>query len=256
MENQDEIELLNIDDDVWWISDGVLEDCRLCDEEVRIPDGVIEIGDYPFDSYEIERIYLPRSVAKIGNCSFQICSGVQEIHIANKDIILQNECFCELENLKSVYIGGRKVEVVVTYGSYGPKGGQGNCVEKYVGESEVYTVDSDIKKLGKASFSNNIALKQVSIPQSVVEIDDRAFLGYGSLERVELPDTLEIIGWRAFEGCCAISELKIPQSVYHIGERAFDGWGSNQTIYAPILFKKLKIFQGWRKACKATVIYY
>ncbi|MDE6361784.1 MAG: leucine-rich repeat domain-containing protein, partial [Clostridia bacterium] len=253
----DEIELLNVDDEEWWIDDGVLQDCKITDcEEIRIPDGVIEIGDYPFDSFDIKRIYMPKSVTKVRESGFSFCPNLQEIYIANKGIILENKCFCDLENLESVYIGGQKFKVIVTQGSYGTEDDLGNCLERYLGEDERYVVDDDIKKLGESSFCNCSTLREVAIPQSVVEIDDKAFLNCKALTQVELPDSLEIIGWRAFEGCKAISELKIPQSVYHIRERAFDGWKSNQTIYVPLYFKKLKFLQKWRKACKATIIYY
>ncbi len=257
IDNNDDIELLNVDNDEWWINDGVLENCRIVDcEDVRIPDGVTEIGDYPFDSFDMKRIYMPKSVTKVGELGFGFCPNLQEIHIANRDIILQNECFSDLENLKSVYIGGQKFEVIVTQGSYGTKDVQGNCLERYLGEDERYVVDSDIKKIGEASFCNCFSIRELVIPQSVEEISDRAFLNCSALAQVELPDKLGIIGWRAFEGCSAIRELKIPQSVFVIRERAFDGWKSNQTIYVPLYFKKLRLLQKWRRNCKATVIYY
>ncbi len=76
---------------------------------------------------------------------------------------IAERCFSDLENLKSVYIGGQKFEVIVTQGSYGTKDVQGNCLERYLGEDERYVVDSDIKKIGEASFCNCFSIRELVI---------------------------------------------------------------------------------------------
>ncbi|MDE5755736.1 MAG: leucine-rich repeat domain-containing protein [Clostridia bacterium] len=253
-----EKELLNVDDDEWLIIDGVLEGCRIVDgvEEVRIPDDVIEISSYAFDSGEIKRIYVPMSVNTICECAFDSCWNVEEIYIENPNVILENGSFGTLEKLKVVYIGGQKIKVVVTEGEYGVGDERGNCIEKYLGTDECYTIDDDIKKIGEKAFFENATIKEVVIPSSVVEIDDEAFSNCSDLTLVNLPDTLEIIGSWVFNGCNKITEIKIPNSVYCIRDGAFGRWKSNQTIYVPMNLKKPKIFQKWRRGCKANIVYY
>ncbi|MDE6275297.1 MAG: leucine-rich repeat domain-containing protein [Clostridia bacterium] len=257
-DNINDRELLNIDDDEWLIIDSVLEDCRMTEnvEEVRIPDGVTEISSYAFDGGDIKTIYAPRSVQTICECAFDGSWNVEEIYIENPNVVLENGSLGTLEKLKDVYIDGQKIKVVVTDGEYGVGDARGNCIEKYLGDDETYTVDGDIMKIGESAFYDNHTLKEVNIPSAVVEIDDNAFASCTTLTQVQLPDTLEIIDRWAFKGCDKITEIKIPNSVYSILDGAFAGWKNNQTIYVPTSFKKPKFFQKWRKGCKANIIYY
>ena len=258
MQENNNNKLLNVDDGIWWIDDGVLEGCRIEDDldKLMIPDGVTEIGSYSFNVCGIKSIYVPMSTHTISEGAFEGCYKLEEIHIENPDVYLEDGCFHELESLKSVYIGGKRINVIVTEGEYGVGDSKGNCLERYLGEDETYTVDSDIKKINSTAFYNNSTLKEVVIPSSVVEIDDEAFSQCSALEQVQLPDTLEIIDRMVFSGCTNIKELHIPKSVYSILDAAFCGWKSNQTIYVPSDYKKMKLLQKWRRGCKATIIYY
>lgn len=251
-------ELLNIDNEDWWIEDGVLEGCRIEDdvEMVKLPDGIIEIGSYSFAFNGIKSIYVPKSVRTICEGAFEGSWKLEKLYIENPNIILENGCLIGLESLKTVYIGKQKIEVIVTDGEYGIKDERGNCLEKYLGEDEVYKIDSDIKKIGEGAFCNNSTLKEVVISPSVVEIDDEAFSNCSALSKVDLPDTLEIIDRFVFRHCTNIKEIRIPKSVYSILDAAFVGWKSNQTIYVPTNFKKMKLLQKWRRGCKANIIYY
>ena len=255
---QDNKELLNVDDGIWWIDDGILEACRIEDDldSLKLPNGIIEIGYYAFRINGIRSIYVPVSTHTIRDGAFDGCCKLEELYIANPDVYLESGCFYNLQSLKAVYIGGKKINVIVTEGEYGIGDNKGNCLERYLGEDERYTVDSDIKKINQTAFYNNSTLKEVVIPPSVVEIDDEAFAYCKALEQVELPDTLEIIDRQVFAGCTNIREIKIPKSCYSILDAAFVGWKSNQTIYVPLSFKKLKLLQKWRRGCKATIIYY
>lgn len=258
-DNFDEKDLLSVDDDEWLIIDGVLESCHIDEygvEEVEIPVGVTEISSYAFDSGYIKTIYVPNSVNTICECAFDGCWHVEEIYFDNPKVILENGSLGMLEKLKAVYIGGQKIKIIVTDGEYGVSDDRGNCIEKYLGEDEVYVVDNDIKKIGEKAFYENATIKEVVIPPSVVEIDNEAFYNCSSLEQVKLPDTLEIINIGVFNGCNNIKEIKIPKSVYSISDGAFGRWKSDQTIRVPMDLKKPKMFQKWRRGCKANIIYY
>ena len=250
--------LLNIDNDDWWIEDGVLEGCRIVDdvEKVKVPDGVIEMGSYSFDACGIRSLYLPMSVRTISEGAFEGCYKLEKLYIENPDIVLESGCLLGLESLKSVYIGRQKIDVIVADGEYGIGDQRGNCLERYLGDDEAYKVDDDIKRIGETAFINNSTLREVVIPPSVVEIDDNAFSNCSALSQVELPDTLEIIDRYVFQNCTNIKEIKIPKSVYSILDGAFCGWKNNQTIYVPLDFKKIKFLQKWRRGCKANIIYY
>ena len=45
------------------------------------------------------------------------------------------------------------------------------------------------------------SLKEITIPDGVIEIGDGAFEGCKSLEKITIPDSVTVIGKNAFHGC-------------------------------------------------------
>ena len=113
-----------------------------------------------------------------------------------------------------------------------------------------------ISKIDSYAFSDSIALKNVTIPESVCEIGKCAFsycnnlqnvtiegsqteLGTGifeactKLENVTLPDGLTEIPDFLFYACEGLTELHIPNSVEKIGVSAFQGCDSLEHIQIP-----------------------
>lgn len=118
---------------------------------------------------------------------------------------------------------------------------------KYHGRDEIVTVPDGVKKIGTMAFANNAFIKEVILPQSLIEIGIRAFEG-SSLERivipagvkkigysafqycrqlrsVTLPDQLECIELYTFDGCRKLTKLELPPSLRHVGSRAFRDCG-------------------------------
>lgn len=71
-----------------------------------------------------------------------------------------------------------------------------------------------------AIFKNS-TIKEIILPNRLVEIKKYAFLKCENLEKVVFPDCLEIIGDGAFDGCKSLKEVIIPDSVKKIGNFAF-----------------------------------
>lgn len=263
MERQDkgEYELLNLYNDEWEISNGILykhcHDFRTKKELVRVPDGVKKINTEAF-CHKIKSIYFPKSVEIICSDAFMDVIGLQSIFIENPQIYLEKGCFSDIDDLKEVYIAGNKIDTIVTQSYLGTDEGAGLCLEKYLGNDKVYRIDDDIKEIGAMAFSSCENLEEVVLSKSVESIGMYAFSNTdnSSLISVKLPDFLKEIGIGAFAYCNAIEEIIIPQSVTEIGKEAFAEWESWQKIYMPSHFKKLRLFQKWRNECDAEIIYY
>jgi len=95
----------------------------------------------------------------------------------------------------------------------------------YTGDSGIINVPSQIDghtvtAIGKDAFREwmNRRISQVTIPNTVKRIEDRAFYYCSKLETVTLSEGLEYIGDHAFS-LTNLKELKIPDSVTHIGKR-------------------------------------
>ncbi|MGN0634760.1 MAG: leucine-rich repeat protein [Acutalibacteraceae bacterium] len=72
-----------------------------------------------------------------------------------------------------------------------------------------------------AWFFDNWDFKTISLPDSITEIKDSAFIHCYQLESVIIPDGVEIIGESAFYGCDSLTEVTIPSSVEIIAYNAF-----------------------------------
>jgi len=222
---------LSVDNDEWLICKGVLEDYNKFDgaEDVRVPDGVKEVGFYAFFFKDnIKSIHFPDTVKEFATDAVCGCSNLRQVVIENDNAIINKCAFSCNDVLREVIIGGEKQEFILSRSAKGDV-----CFEKYLGE--------------ESSFN---------VPENAREIADWAFFGCSALSEVVIPDTVREIGARAFEGCLNISELKIPAGVEDIDIKAFFGWTRNQVIHVPKHLKHIKILQKWRKGCRAQIMYY
>lgn len=145
-------------------------------------------GDY---KYDINSIIFEDGITKVGDNAFSVCEKVD----VNK---LQDKTAC--------------------------------CHQGYSGLPALtnVTLSSSIKTIGRGAFFSTKALKKITIPQNVQEIEEYAFFESG-LKSVTLSDGLEKIGEHAFAGT-KLTGVNIPGSVYSIEPYAFSDSVSNVTI--------------------------
>ncbi|MBQ7637967.1 MAG: leucine-rich repeat domain-containing protein, partial [Clostridia bacterium] len=75
---------------------------------------------------------------------------------------------------------------------------------------ETVVLEPGVKTIGEQAFRGDTALKNVTIPDTVTEIGEYAFLDT-AIESIVIPDSVESIGVKAF---CQCDELK---TVYYTG---------------------------------------
>lgn len=95
------------------------------------------------------------------------------------------------------------------------------------------------------AFFGCSSIKELIIPNSILEIGDNAFCECRSLTEVDLPNSLNSIGESAFEDCTSLKTVKIPHSTTSIGSRAFAGCTSLEyvSIKGPLSVIKNHIFE-------------
>ena len=82
-------------------------------------------------------------------------------------------------------------------------------------------------------YSRNKKVTNYTIPDSVTDIKDNAFLDCKSLTKITIPDSVTSIGDGAFQGCSSLTTITIPDSVTSIGDYAFSQCKSLTTITIP-----------------------
>ena len=84
-------------------------------------------------------------------------------------------------------------------------------------------------KLSQLCFS----LKQITVPSSIIYIEENAFNGCTSLTQIKIPTSVTYIGIYAFNGCTSLTQITIPSSVTEIEDYTFNGCTSLTQITIP-----------------------
>ena len=120
-----------------------------------------------------------------------------------------------------------------------------------------------VKKIGKSAFENSTSLINVTFPDALNYIGDKAFKGCTalkrvnltpamkratprlksiefqafkdcvSLETVRLSQSVETLCWGVFDGCSSLTEIELSQALKTIGGEAFKGCSSLEKIALP-----------------------
>ena len=161
--------------------------------EIEFPDTLKEIGKKAFMScYYLTSVIIPKSVTKIGENAFSDCSRIVSIIVDEN-----NPSYCSLGN--ACLTKDRKTLV------FGCK---------------MTRIPNDVKRIGKGAFEG-AGLDELTIPNGVRIIDDKAFYANHYIKSLKLPNSLTKIGKFAFSNCDDLTSIRIPRNVTAIGEEAF-----------------------------------
>ena len=88
------------------------------------------------------------------------------------------------------------------------------------------------------SFAECTALKSITLPESLTEINDFAFSGCSALAEVNFAEdsSLATIGNAAFYDCGALTQIDFPDSVTSVGQGAFVSTGMKSVTVPPTIY--------------------
>ena len=166
---------------------------------IDIPNSVTSIGYRAFRFCSgLTSIDIPSGVTSIDDYAFQDCSGLTSIVIPNSVTSIGYEVFQNCSSLTSITVDANN-------SNYSSENG--------ILFDKVKTILIQYP-IGKSEMS-------YTIPNSVTEISEAAFMGCSSLTSVTIPDTVTSIGQVAFFKCTRFTSIEIPSGVTSIGLRAF-----------------------------------
>lgn len=110
-------------------------------------------------------------------------------------------------------------------------------IDQYTGNDEIVvipeTIDGEpVVGITKGTFWNNSTVKAVKLPDSLVNLGEKAFAG-SSIEIVICGNKLETIGNSAFFQCDSLKSLELNDGIKFIQECAIAGCDSLESIYIP-----------------------
>lgn len=90
---------------------------------------------------------------------------------------------------------------------------------------EKVIIPEGITSIGYGAFRNSSSLREVTLPSTLVTIDELAFEGCSAIESIVIPDGVTTIAGSAFNKCSNLSSINFPSSLSSIGDYAFGETG-------------------------------
>jgi hypothetical protein len=94
-------------------------------------------------------------------------------------------------------------------------------------------VELGVESIGYAAFSNCSGLVSVTLPESIIFIENDAFSWCSGLESIILPESVTSIGNYAFYACSSLESVALSELIISIGEHAFSNCGHLVSITIP-----------------------
>lgn len=120
------------------------------------------------------------------------------------------------------------------------------CLTSYTGSEGHVVIPEGVKRIG-GNPDNSIfedtetEIKSVVIPDSVIEIGERAFYTCLQLEEVTMGNGVKKIGQEAFAGCFKMKTIHLSDSLQEIGLRAFNFCESLEALELPSSLRNIEM---------------
>ena len=176
---------------------------------ILLPSSIASIEDRAFfNCTNLTSINIPSSITSIAGNAFKGCSGLETIVVnnSNKKYDSRNNCNAIIETSTNKLICGCKNT----------------------------TIPSSVVIIGSA-FYNCTGLTSITIPNSVIIIEEDAFYGCTGLTSITMSNSIEIIGNNAFYGCnnSSLTSINLYDKLTSIGDSAFYQCNKITTITIP-----------------------
>lgn len=181
--------------------------------EIILPQKLTTLGKFTFRNCKsLTTITLPETVTSIGESAFDACVSLENLTIPDGVNNISKGAFGGCTSLKSMVITNPNIVL-------------GASVFEGCSSLETVKLPEGIKTI-PASFFASSGIKEISLPSTVTEIGQTAFMSTYSLLAIDLTNCsgLTTIGNNAF-AVSGIKQIQLPDSLRMIKSNAFEGSG-------------------------------
>lgn len=192
-------------------------------KSITFPNKLKEIGEYAFsDCTQLQEVALPNSVTNIGPRAFQGCINLHTVTLPNKLQVLPECVFQNCQALKAIHT---KSVHTIKY-------------EAFKGCTRLTKVEfSDaLTSLGDRAFLDCRSLTQVTLPNSVTDVDNYCFSGCLKLKDVQLSESMNYISIGLFADCRSLTQITLPERIVSVDEGAFANCIALKSIKSKALY--------------------
>lgn len=174
-----------------------------------IVDGVEEICDYAFSGCNLlKTVTIPNSVISIGSYAFYNCSSITAITIPDSVISIGAGAFYNCSRLENLSLSNRSLLKI-------GNGAFMNCNIENVYITNIFNwcnIIFESESANPLAYSKNFWLEDellinVVIPNGITHISDYVFYGYRNLQSVSIPASVISINDTAFDKCDYLSDF-------------------------------------------------
>ena len=208
-------------------------------QTIVIGDQITQIGRYAFTGTACSTIKFGKNVRSIGERAFLECRNLNgDLTLPDSVQIVGDDAFSECTGLTGTLTLGSSLQTIGA-GAFYDCSFSGNLVipdsvtsiGRYAFYSRPYlrpetqgtlTLGRNLRTIGESAFCESRYTGSLTIPDSVVEIGERAFYKCENLNgTLTLGRSLRTIGKEAFYWCAFTGSLTIPEGVAEIADGAF-----------------------------------
>lgn len=180
--------------------------------EYSFPEQLTEIGEFAFARSNLTEAVIPSGVTAIRYAAFYHCDYLRTVEIPKTVTSIAPKAFAESMWLETWLAGSGENDFLIV--------GDGILLA-YRGSDSRLVLPDTVKHIAPEVFAGNTGLISVTIPDSVIEIGEDAFLNCRNLKTVEGGKNVRVIRDRAFRGC-PLASAHVWSKVEYLGLACFD----------------------------------
>jgi hypothetical protein len=204
------------------IGTGAFNNCNILTTPLNLPQGLKTIGSSAFkDCQTLPSVVIPNTVDEIGSQAFNNCFSLKTVKIEDHTFLITflgsiNDGHFKNSPIETLYLG-RNLYLHSNSNYYNWHPFSDNSALKTI------TIGENVTALNEYSFSLCTGLQSLILNNILESIGYSAFYGCKNMATpLNLPQGFKTIGASAFKDCQALPSVFIPNSVTEIGSQAFN----------------------------------